>query len=123
MQLTYKRIVYSLLAFIIFFVLIYFIGFNNKPEGKFGAAAIFLLLRYAALWVGLAILACRIISLIKNYLLVYIVIGVLNIILAVIAIALYFSGHMVMQIMHLFLLNLLLGSIIMLDALFFKKIF
>ena len=124
MQLKYKRILYSSLVITICFLLAYFIYFVNKPDGKFGAAASFLLLRYAALWGGLAILVCRIIFLVKsNDTLIYIAIGVLNILMAIVAIALFLSNNMVVQILHLFLMNLFIGSIIILDCLFLKKIF
>jgi len=124
MELKYKRIGYSLIGIVLCFGLTYFLYFNNKPDGKFGAAAIFLLVRYVALWIGLGTLIFRIISLIKhNDALVYIITGILNIVIAIIAIALFFSHHMITEILHLFLFNLLLGSIMVLDCLFFKKIF
>ena len=124
MQLKYKRILYSCLSIIVCLALFYAFYFTDKPDQKFGMGATFLLLRYFALWSGLILLSCRLISLIKrNDSIIYIAAGALNIILGVAAFALYISHNMIMQILHLFLMNLLLGVIIMSDCLFFKKIF
>ena len=124
MQVKHKRILYSSLVITICFLLAYLLYFNNKPDGKFGAAASFLLLRYAGLWVGSAILICRILLLLRsNDALIYIATGVLNVLIAFIAIVLFFTNHMVIQVFHLFLVNLLIGTVIIFDCLFFKKIF
>lgn len=119
-----KRILYSFLSIIVALSLIYIVYFNNKPDQKFGVATVFLLLRYFALWSGLLILLCRLVFLIKrNDSIIYIIAGMLNIILGIIAVIVFISNNMVMQILHLFLINLLLGVIIISDYLFLKKMF
>ena len=104
-------------------VLLFYPGKGNLGA-TFGIATIFILISYFTLPLAVIALILRVARLLKaNYGLPYILVGVANIIIGVIAIFLYFFYHIELTWLNKFLLNLLVGTLILSDSFLIGTVF
>ena len=123
MTLKYRNLLISI-GIVAAWVLVNFIAFYPDRQGlgsTFSISVIFIFTSYASLILGVMFLLLRIIKIWKNpSALFYVLIGVVNITIGLIAIAMYFSHMADREWLNKSLLNLLVGVLIITDVFFVR---
>ena len=117
MQLKFKNLLLSFLIIAIGAIIIFILYYPSNSElGRlFGVDVVLLMIRYAALIIGLAFLLLRLFKFFKSFPLYYVFIGTLNFAIGIFALALYFFDNANVSWFHLFIPNLLVGVLIYSD--------
>lgn len=119
MSLKYRNLLISI-AIVAVWVLVNFIAFYPDKQGlgsTFGVSILYMLTGYGALMLGVLLLLLRIFKIWKNPgALLYVLIGVVNIAIGLIAIGLYFFHLADREWLNKSLLNLLVGVLIISDV-------
>ena len=119
MTLKYRNLSISI-GIVAAWVLVNFIAFYPDRQGlgsTFSVSVIYVFTAYGSLTVGVILLILRIIKVWKNRsALLYVLIGVINIAIGLIAVSMYFSHMANREWLNKSLLNLLLGVLIISDV-------
>jgi hypothetical protein len=118
-NVLFSAILLAILASIIMFA---FYPSNSELGQRFAVDAMFLLLRYGGLYIGIGVILLRVLKVVKkNNALLYVFIGLLNICLGVLSLILAISGKMDPSTLNLFIINDVIGAIILLDIIIFNS--
>jgi hypothetical protein len=121
MQKKHNNILISCAIVCLFAGLIFLLFYPSTSElGRtFTVAIIYILVRNFALGAGLFALSIRLTRLLKkNDSILYILCGVLNVAIGLVCVFLYFNKEAELQWLHKYLLNLLIGTLIIVDTFF-----
>lgn len=96
---------------------------SRSPLGSFfDVFTILIVTHYIAIAIGVVVLLLRIMKIIRNNsMLIYVLVGTLNVFLAITGITLFVADHADMEWLHKCLGNLLVGFIILCDSFFFPE--
>lgn len=113
-----SKLLVSFLIIVIGAATIFFFFYPSQSTlgRSFDVSIIFIIVRLCSLVLGLLGLLLRIIKIIRNTQLVYILFGSLNCLIGIFCIYLYFTGRSDLAWLHKCLLNLLLGIILLADS-------
>ncbi len=104
-------------------VLFFFYPGNSELGQNFNVVVISIFIRYFALVGGIGVILLRLLRVIKKSdNLVYIFFGTLNLCLGVFSWILYFNNAMVIAFLHMFILNVFVGVIILIDVFLLKTV-
>ena len=104
-------------------VLFFFYPGNSELGQNFNVVVISIFIRYFALVGGVGVILLRLLRVIKKSdNLVYIFFGTLNLCLGVFSWILYFNNAMVIAFLHMFILNVFVGVIILIDVFLLKTV-
>ena len=104
-------------------VLFFFYPGNSELGQNFNVVVISIFVRYFALVGGIGVILLRLLRVIKKSdNLVYIFFGTLNLCLGVFSWILYFNNAMVIAFLHMFILNVFVGVIILIDVFLLKTV-
>ncbi|MEO6719578.1 MAG: hypothetical protein ABIN67_04390 [Ferruginibacter sp.] len=122
-NILFSLILLALLASIIIFI---FYPGRSASGAKFNVWVVFILARYIALYIGIAVILLRALRILKdNSVLIYIFTGSLNICLGVICLVSFIPHNTPSSFLNLFIINDVIGAIIFMDTMVFdfkKKI-
>lgn len=119
-----KNLLISVAITLAFACMILFLVYpSNSPLGDlFDAFIVLIAVRYIAIGYGVLMLLLRVVKVLKdNQLLIYILAGTLNIFLAIVGFALYFTGMADLDWLHQSTVNLLVGFLILADTFFIES--
>jgi hypothetical protein len=125
-ELNKKRYnaLFSLIMLAFLASIIIFVFYPGKSElgQKFNVTAIFLLLRYIGLCIGICVIILRVIKVLNNNsALLYVFIGLLNTAIGLLSLILFITNNMDASALNLFILNEVIGAIILMDVMIFNS--